>query len=317
MSVYCADMIPFFIAACTVAKGSLDAVKRDAVFATKCWVNSPFMLTRENIEIALEARRLLGRPVEFGNMPVAGAAGPVTLAGSLVQNTAESLALCAMALAVNGSPRRSITGSTTMLDMRDVCHRQAGPDVLLHTLAASQMQAHIFGGTPQAQFSTTAISAPSVSAQSVYEKALIWSYNIAAGARSIGIGSLACSDVGSPVQLFLDYEQGEFYRHLLRDVAVDDAHVGLDTILETAPRGAYYLATPHTAEFFREECWLPAYLDNRTAETWARDPSDMIERARERTREVYATAENQCPLDEGQRQQIRALMAEAATLARS
>jgi trimethylamine--corrinoid protein Co-methyltransferase len=317
VSVYGAAMIPFFIEACRVAKGSIEAVRRDPVFATKCWVNSPFMITRENIEIALTARRLLGRPFEFGHMPVAGAATPVTLAGALVQNTAESLGLAALRWAVNGTPSGGITGTTTMLDMRDACHRQSGPDIWLHTLAASQMQAYLFGGHPAATFACTAISAQSVSPQSLFEKALIGAFSVAAGARSLGIGSLACSDVGSPVQLFLDYELGGFFRHLLREVTVDQERVGLETILATAPRGAYYLETAHTAAFFRDECWLPAFFDSRVAAAWARDPADMVERARRRAREVYATAENQCPLTAEQRRALEQIIREAHRAARA
>jgi trimethylamine:corrinoid methyltransferase-like protein len=55
VSVYGAKMLPFFIEACRIAKGSLDAVKQDPVFAAKAWVTSPFMLDRENIEVAMDA----------------------------------------------------------------------------------------------------------------------------------------------------------------------------------------------------------------------------------------------------------------------
>lgn len=123
VSVYSVKMLTFFIEACKVAKGSLEEVKRDPVFATKCWVNSPFMITRESIEIAMEARRLLGTPVELDHMPVAGAAAPITLAGSLVQNTAESLGLCAMRLAIDDLPQ-GIVGTSTIMDMKDASRRQ-------------------------------------------------------------------------------------------------------------------------------------------------------------------------------------------------
>jgi hypothetical protein len=44
---------------------------------------------------------------------------------------------------------------------------------------------------------------------------------------------------------------------------------------------------------------------------WALDPSDMIERARERARELQDAAENQCPLPEATQKQIRELIREA------
>jgi trimethylamine--corrinoid protein Co-methyltransferase len=252
-------MLPFFVEACTVAKGSLQAVKRDPVFAHKCWVTSPFMLTRENIEIAMEARRLLDRPIEFGQMPVAGASCPVTVAGALVQNTAESLALCAMRLAIDDLPH-PITPASAILDMRHGSHRQSGPDLVLHRLAGSEMHAYLFGGRPTT--STAGVSAQTVSPQSLYEKAWMAAFNFALGHRDLGIGCLATSDVGSPVQLVLDYDMGTRLRHVLREVSVDPDHVGLETILDVAPRGSHHLETEHTVRFFREETWLSSLVDH-------------------------------------------------------
>ena len=308
VSVYSAEMLPFFIEACRIAKGSIEEVRREPVFATKCWANAPFMITRENIEIGMDARRLLGVPIMFGHMPVAGASGPLTLAGSLVQNTAESLGLCAMRLAIDDLTQ-GIQTTAAIMDMKDVTRRQSGPDLALQVLAGYEMNAHVFGAKPGSGLYS--VGAQTVSPQSVYEKALAAASGIAAGCRSLGIGCLAYPDVGSPVQLVLDYEMGLYFRHLLRDVKVDDDHVGLDTIFETAPRGAYFLDTDHTSRFFREESWLPRFMDHRPPLAWAREPTDMIDSARKRARELFRDPENQCPLSDAQRREISALLKEA------
>jgi len=314
VSVYSAGMLPFFIEACKVAKGSLEEVKRDPVFATKCWANSPFMITRENIEIAMDARKLLGRPLTFGHMPVAGASGPITLAGSLVQNTAESLGLCAMRLAVDDLVHE-IVGSSAIMDMRDACRRESGPDLELHSLAGSQMHAYLLGGRPG--IGILGVAAQTVSPQSVYEKGMAAAFAIAAGQRKLGIGCLAFSDVGSPVQLALDHEMMLQFQHLFREVNLDDEHVGLETILETAKRGAFFLETDHTARFFREECWLPTFIDNRVPLAWMQDPSDMIDRARKHAEGLRNSATNQCSLPEHGRQEIRALLRDADAFSRN
>ncbi len=308
VSVYSAKMLPYFIEACAIAKGSLEAVKKDPVFAAKMWVNSPFMITRENVEIAMEARRRLGVPLTPGVMPVAGAATPVTVAGALAQTTAECLALCAITLAVENR-LTGISSGALVMDMRDASHRQSGPDVLLHRMAAMQMNAYLFGGRMTLPGHNA--GAQVVSPQAIYEKAIGAALDIAGGGRSIGIGSLACSDVGSLVQLMLDYEMGLYFRHLFREVAVDDARVGLDTIVNTAPRGAYYLDTDHTARFFRDEMWFPEFLDFRNPLGWAKDPSDMIARARDKARQMVRAARNQCPLSDSQKKEIERLVAAA------
>ena len=312
VSVYSAKNLPFFVEACRVAKGSLAAVKEDPVFATKCWVTSPFRLTRENVEVAMEARRRLGRPIEFGQMPVAGASCPVTIAGALVQNTAESLALCAMRLAIDDLSH-PITPASAMMDMKYASHRQSGPDLVLHRLAGSQMHAYLYGG--QVITATSGVSAATVSPQSLYEKAWSAASNFALGQRDLGIGCLAHSDVGSPVQLVLDYDMGLRLRHLLREVCVDGEHVGMANILDVAPRGAFHLGSEHTAQFFREESWISSFVDHRAPLAWDRAPSDMIDAARAQARDLFARAQNQCPLSDGQSKEILGLLAEAHALA--
>jgi len=311
VSVYSAAMLPFFIDACATAKGSLEAVKADPVFAAKAWVTSPFSLDRENLDIAMGARRLLGRPVEFGQMPVAAASTPVTVAGALVQNTAESLAISAIRLAIDDLPH-PITGSSAMMDMRHGFPRQIGPDVFLHDLAGREMDDYLYRGERGTHgWGWCGAGAATVCAQSVLEKALGFGMAMAMGVRSFGVGCLAFSDVGSPVQLLIDLELVGYARSLFREVCADDEHVGLDTILEIAPKGGRYLETPHTASFFREECWLPALCDFRAFMAWANQPNDIIVKASARASDLWRRAPNPCGLSAAQQTHIRQLLADA------
>ncbi len=311
VSVYGAKMLPFFIEARRIAAGSLDAVKQDPVFAAKAWVTSPFMLDRENIEVAMDARRLLGRPVEFGHMPVAGASAPITVAGALVQNTAESLALSAMRLAIDDLPQ-PITGSAAVMDMRAGFPRQTGPEMILHRLAGAEMHDYIYNAeiNPPA-FGWLGVGAATVSMQSLFEKALAAGFAVAMGARHLGVGCLAFSDVGSPVQLLLDLEMVDFLAGMFRDVCADDEHVGLEEMLQVIPTGGRYLEAEHTARWFREECWLPQFFDFRSFAAWAENPPDLIARAAARVKEVMRAAENQCSLSDAQIAAVRRLVREA------
>lgn len=311
VSVYGAKMLPFFIEACKVVNGPLDAASRAPVFHAKAWVTSPFMLDRENLEIGMDARRLLGQPLTFGHMPVAGASTPISVAGALVQNTAEALALSAMRLAVDDLPQ-PVAGSQAVMDMRAGFPRQTGPDMILHRLAGYEMNDYLYKAEidPPA-FGWLGVGAATVSPQSLLEKALGAGFAVAMGARHLGVGCLAFSDVGSPVQLMLDMELVTFFQGLFRDVAIDDGHVGLETILETAPTGGRFLEVEHTARLFREECWLPDLMDFRSFTAWAQNPCDLIRRATKKAVELRDSSANQCPLSEQQIAQIKELMKEA------
>ena len=305
VSVYNAKMLPYFIEASVVAQGSVEAVKKAPQFHTKMWVNSPFMITRENVDVALEARRLLGRPIQPATMPSAGAATPVTLAGALAQNCAEILALNAMTLAVDGRLCGKGVGPV-VLDMQAAAMRTFGPDYLALRYADSIMASWLFGGKPGWPAMTP--GAQVVSPQALHEKGLAAALSIAGGNRSLGIGQLGTADVGSLVQLELDYEMGCMFRHLLREAKVDADHIPENLIVETVPRGAYYPDTDHTARFFREASWLPKFEDFRIPGAWQENPSDMIERARDAARERVRNATNQCPLSEDQREEIERLV---------
>jgi len=323
-AVYSIEMLPLFIEACRIVDAPAFTERRNPVFTgehyikhphvftTNCYVTSPFLIGRENVQMAMEARRLLGRPLQFVQMDVAGASSPVTIAGSLVQNTAESLGVCAMRLAVDDLTHEIVPTNTT-IDMSSLSHRQCGPDMALHAIAGGQMHKYLYGFQPQ--FYSFAVSAQTVSSQSVYEKAMSAMYNIMRGQRCIGIGSLAHSDVGSPVQLILDYEMGQYFRHLFRGISSDDEHVGIDDILEIAPKGAHFIESMHTASLFGEECWIPQFVDSRPPLAWAQNPTDMIEKAREKTIDLQKSSINLCPLSEDKKKQILDLVKEADKIA--
>lgn len=316
VSVYNADMLPYFIQLQALCDGSVEAVKRDPVFAAKCWVNSPFMITRENIKIGMKARELLGQPLQMSTMPVAGVATPVTLAGCMVQSTAEVLALNTVSMAVDGRLMGWAAGPLTF-DMRTGIHTQVGPDVELVGLAGAQMGAYMFGGEwGGAGGPTTTAQTPS--AQAVMEKGLAAMFGICSGVRSFGsLGILSTADIGSVVQLMLDLELMGHFERLLQGIEVDEERLAEEVIKEVAPRGAYYLNHDHTAKLFRSELYLYELVDRRVPMAWLADPQEMIENARRKARRVAGEAENQCELKEEQRKAVGEIVAEAQAVAES
>ncbi len=310
VSVYSADNLPYFIELQKVWSGSLDEVKKAPIFAAKVWYNSPFMITRENIEIGMRARELLGRPLELFTMPVAGIATPVTLAGCLAHITAEVLGCNVISLAVDNRLIGYCAGPL-VFDMRTGIHTQTGPDTCLLYLAASEMASHIFGGTvTSGSGPTTAAKVPG--AQSMEEKSMHTMWAILGGVRDFGsLGILAFADIGSPVQLVLDVEMMTFFERLLRGIAVDEERIAEEVIETVAPTGARFIDTDHTAGFFRDELWLPELLDRRVPMAWAEDPRTMLENATTKATQLLQTAPNKCPLTDAQKKQVREIVAEA------
>ncbi len=313
VSVYSAEMLPFFIELQAIYDGSVEKVKEKPVFAAKCWVNSPFMVTRENIEIGMKARELLGKPFTISTMPVAGVATPTTLAGALTQNMAEVLACNTITLALDDRLVGNCAGPL-VFDMRTGVHTEMGPDCQLLRLASAQMAAYVFGGEYRATgWPSTGAKLPG--AQSMMEKALDAMWGICAGARSFGaLGTLAFTDIGSPVQLMLDLEMMSQFDRLLAGIVVDEDRIAEELIVEVAPTGAHFLETDHTLKYFREELWSPELMDRRLAMAWAQEPSTMLENARTKARKLLAEAENKSSLTDGQRAEVKRIVAEADAL---
>jgi trimethylamine--corrinoid protein Co-methyltransferase len=310
VSVYTAEMLPYFVELQALCQGGVEAVKRDPIFAAKCWYNTPFMVTHENIDIAMRARELLGMPFTISTMPVAGIATPATLSGALVHITAEILGCNVITLALDDRLGGYCAGALTF-DMKTGIHTQCGPDVQLLRNACAQMGAFIFGGEYRSVGGpSTAAKRPDV--QSVMEKSMDTMWAVCGGVRSFGsLGTLAFADIGSPVQLLLDLEMMSHFERLLKGIVVDEDRMAEELICEVGPKGAYYLATDHTARYFREELWSPQYMDRRVPMAWLQSPADMLENARAKARQILAEAPNKCPLSEDQKAEVRRIVAAA------
>jgi len=309
VSVYNEKSLPYFYEIAKVVKGEEEA-RRDPGFNTGLWVNSPFRISAENVRIALKARELLGRPIQPSTMPVAGVATPVTLAGATVQNVAEALGLNAFTLAVDGRVI-GLCANPCALDMRTGSPVQSGPDADLLRLAVAEMNEFYTGAWPAAGFWPTT-TAQTPGAQAMMEKALGMALGVLTGMRRFGaLGTLATTDVGSPVQLMLDVEMWHWFQRFVDGVEVDEERLAEEVIAQVAPQGARFLEQPHTAQFFRTELWTPELLDRRLATAWIRDPQTMVDRARAKALRLLAEAPNQCPLSGEQRRAIRAIVAEA------
>ena len=301
VSVFDADMLPFFIRLQAICDGSEDKVRENPVFNVTCYANSPCTISHEAIDLAMRAREQLGKPIVLSSMPVVGSATPVTLAGSLAQSTAECLSLNAVSLALD--------------DRLNGLAMVSGPDLALARLAYAQMSAYVFGGTFRGAGSLNT-TAKKPGAQAAIEKSLDAMWGFCAGVRRFAsLGIMATSDVGSLTQLMVDLEIVDHLRRLAEGVAVDEDTIAEDLIADVAPRGAYYLSEMHTAEHFRSELWTPELMDRRTAMSWIHNPTTMLENARAKAHKVLEQSENRCPLTDDQKREVHEIVAEATALA--
>ncbi len=311
-SVYSRRTLDHFIAVSDVVYGSRERTMAEAPLNTTMWITTPFSICREDVEIALAARRLLRRPVIFGCMPVAGVSTPVTLAGCLAQTVAEGLMQDVLSLAFNSCLCASVP-DPLVTDMRTGNSCEAGPDNVLLKLGAAQLRHYIYGQgrTPFVSVSLTTM-AKCPGPQAVLEKLGNGMAAVLSGSRSYnGVGTLASADIGSYVELMVDLEITSYLERLLQGIEVTPERIAEEVIKEVAPTGARYLEHPHTFAHYRGELWLPELADRRLPGAWCDDPTTMVDRARAKARRLMATATNRCPLDERQKAEIARILAAA------
>jgi len=299
-SVYSSKTIPYLMEIGTIIRGSQEELRKRPCFQFGAYLASPFRLAQDVIKIGLEMRKL-GLFGGLGNMVVGGGTAPITLAGTLVVQTAENIAAGMINEAMTGNPG-GYGGGPLILDMRTGAPAEGAPESLLLRLATAQIREHYMGSWVAAIGGHVSAQVPGL--QAGIEKAIVNLFGILAGQRILGaFGSLACGDVGSIVQLMIDIELGEWLRRILRGIEITGETLAEEVIIN-AGIGANFLGNPHTVRNARKENWFPELMDRRTVASYMAEQATMLQNAREKARGFIKTAPNRSRLDQAQIKEI-------------
>jgi len=229
-----------------------------------------------------------GLPLAIPSEPLNGATSPVTLAGTIAINNAESLAGIVLAQLVNpGTP--VLFGSTSsIMDMQQGCYVAGCIESAMVNASLAQMAQHYqlpMYGTGGMSDSKTNDS------QAGYESALTAMTVSLAGCNYIhdAVGLLEMCQVFSYEKMVTDNEIiGNIFR-VMKGVEVNKDTLAVDRIKEVGPAG-HFLADPHTVKHVRKEFFFPKVSDRRTRMAWEEAGSpETKERAHIMVREILAT----------------------------
>ena len=312
VSPFSAEAVPYMHRILTTVLG--DAKKAAEVGQEVCyhklWINSPFSICRETIEGTMISRELLGHKVQITIMPVSGASSPVTPVGALVQQIAEVIGANVISLAMDDYVCGYVS-STNTFDFTANIHCQPGPESNIHRMLGRDMGYYMFGSPARTGIPPTTTAA-TVGVQSVIEKSIDFTTAVMCGDRFFGAGGvLSQSDTASPVQMVLDIEIRDYVQQMLNEIDISDEAIGMETIRKTAPRGADYLSTEHTYEYYKKSVWFPKLIDRRTSASYLSDPHTMIDKARTKAIDLINNSPNRCPMNDGQIREINEILMEA------
>jgi trimethylamine--corrinoid protein Co-methyltransferase len=225
-------------------------------------------------------------PAQLISMPLAGATAPVTLAGAVVQHTAESLSGVIINQLANPGAPVVWGGSPATFDMRKGTTPMGAVGTWMINCAFVQvgkelgMPTHSYLGMTDAKI---------VDAQCGLESASAF-FPALTGANMIsGPGMMDYESCLSYEKLVIDAEILGMAKRLVAGIDGRQTPIALDIIQELGHKGSY-LGHPHTKKWFREELYIPSeVIDRDTLEAWQEKGSKSAwDRARERVDDLLA-----------------------------
>jgi trimethylamine---corrinoid protein Co-methyltransferase len=243
---------------------SIEALAARPTLMTVTNVNSPRRVDEEILDnIMVMARH--GQCVVITPFTLMGAMAPVTLAGALVQQTAEALGIIALCQLLRPGTPCVMGGFTSNVDMRTGSPAFGTPEYVHAVLAGAQL-----GRRLKLPVRTSAVNAaPTVDAQSTYEtdfslQAAILSHshliNHAAGWLEGGLSA-------SLEKIVVDAELLRNWAQILKPVSFEEDDLAVEAIKET-PVGGHFFGASHTLARYESAFYRPLLSDWSSFENW-------------------------------------------------
>jgi trimethylamine---corrinoid protein Co-methyltransferase len=198
--------------------------------------------------------------------PTGGATSPMTITGSVVQQSAETLAPLVLAQLINPGCSAVYCGRLGMLEPRTGLI-WGGVELGLSSAATVQL-GHYYGFSVNVYgFST---NAHTLDAQNAFERGLNAAIPALAGADEIsGIGEMEAGVMGSFEQMVLDNELAGSVMRLRRGLSADAEHLAVDIILDVMNGTRNFLGQKHTMKHLRAgELALTKFAERNSWDTW-------------------------------------------------
>ncbi len=254
-------------------------LKKPSVIFGGCPVVSPLRFGKENLEIMIDTAKL-GLTVDLAVPPQAGATSPATLAGTLAQSVAETLACVAIVNLITPGCPVVFAAWPFITDLRTGSFTGGSGEQALISAAAIQM-GNFYELPTSVGCGMTDAKLPD--AQYGLEKALTFALAAHAGAnRLCEFGGMLGSLMGCSFEsMVIDDEAGGMILRTLRGIEVSDETLAVDVIHSCAIEPGHFLGNAHTLEHMTTEFVFPELMDRERTDTWEREGrTDLLERAR-------------------------------------
>lgn len=271
-----------------IAGGEAAFRARPFVTIMVCHVVPPMRFAEDACEV-LEAAILAGFPVQLISAGQAGATSPATIAGSLTQAVAETLAGLVFAQLVDPDAKAIFAPKPLVADLRTGSMSGGGGEQAILMAAAAQMGRHF--GLPTSSIAGITDS-KSLDAQYGAEKSLAVTMaahagsNIVTQAAGIHASLLAVSLEGYVSDNDL---LGNILR-TIRGVEATSENIASEVIADVCKGVGHYLGELHTFNRMKSDYFYPHIGDRRSPREWEEDGAKTVaDVAREKARDLLAS----------------------------
>lgn len=227
---------------------------------------------------------LAGVPTEIVSMPLAGAAAPVTLAGSITQHAAECLAGITIHQLANPGAPIVWGGAPAIFDMSSGTAPMGAIETAMLNMGCTDVGKHL--GLPTHGY-LVATDSKLVDVQAGMESARSAMLGALSGINMIsGAGMLDSLNCFSVEKLVIDAEAIASAQRLVRGIQSRGASLAIDAFSQVGLTGDF-LKLKETRALFRIEQHLPSKLIDRGGRTETTG-AGIMERAREMVDELLS-----------------------------
>jgi trimethylamine--corrinoid protein Co-methyltransferase len=292
--VYTLDGVKQVIKMAEMVAGSAEKLRqRPLISIVTCSSISPLKLDAQYGDLLIEVAQR-GIPVVCPAEPLCGATSPVTLAGNLVIQTADSLMGVMLAQIVNpGTPVifGSVATNTYLIDFK---YLAGSVEMGLLNAAGAQMAQfyhlpfYATGGMTDSKM---------LDAQSGYESAMSSLLCALSGANFIhdAAGMMEFAMTVCYEKFVIDNEILGMVMRAVSGIKVNDSTLAFDLIKEVGP-GGNFVAARHTRNFMRREHYRPTLSDQNSREEWeAKGGRAIWQKATKRVRRLIAEPKYRLP----------------------
>lgn len=248
---------------------------------------SPLQWAHTNLEILIQLAKMKV-PMIIGSEPQAGTTAPVTLAGQIVMNTAETLAGITLAQLISPGVPVVYGHIGSISDMRSGFFASGAVELSILNAMSNQI-AHYYrlptyatGGMSDAKLSDY---------QAGVEKGLQALITAMSGGNYIhdAAGLLECCMTSSYEQYVLDNEMLAMVSRALEGVDFTRETLAFQVIQEIGPRGNF-LGHMHTLRNITKEHFIPKIFNRQVREDWEKGGSrSAAEVAKEEAKRILRT----------------------------